>query len=338
MIPLNLFKTDTRNRVVAIGELLVEFIPTDPNGLLNQNGTMIKTASGSSGIFACASAKFKNKTGIICQVGKDSLSEFVLNTVKSEGIDTDQVKISDEGQIGISFVEYVNDGRNFQFYRQDSVGSKLSVDSINEQYIKESAAIHFPGMLLELSESMREVCIQAVKIAKENDVIVSFDPNIRKELILKSGAVERLKWVISQADVISPTLEEAKFITGKEDIIDIIDELHNIGPKFIAITRDKNGAVISSGREIILLEGMNVAAIDPTGAGDTFAAALLSGILCGWDLVKIGKFSNCAGAVVTLKQGTIGLAVPTKDEVEKFVEAYQCKVKFLRKEEDCKIC
>lgn len=335
MIPLNLFKTDTRNRVVAIGELLVEFIPTNPNGLLNENGTMIKTASGSSGIFACASAKFKNDTGIVCQVGKDKLSEFVLNIVKSEGIDVSQVKISDDGQIGISFVEYVNDGRNFQFYRKDSIGSKLRVDSLNDQYIKESAAIHFPGMLLELSENMRDVCIQAVKTAKENDVIVSFDPNIRKEMISKPGALERLKWVISQADVISPTLDEAKFITGKENISDIIDELHNMGPKFIAITRDKDGSVISIGKEIIVFEGIHVAAIDPTGAGDTFAAALLSGILNGWDLAKIGTFSNCAGALVTLKQGTIGLAVPSKEEVENFMQSNECKIEFLRMEENC---
>jgi sugar/nucleoside kinase (ribokinase family) len=320
VIPLKLFKETKKKRVVAIGELLVELIPDHPEGKLHAPGTIIKTASGSSGIFACAVAKLGCESGFIGQIGKDELSRFVQNVVAMQGVDISKVIVAEEGQIGLSFVEYLENGRNFQFYRKDSVGSQLNEDGIDEQYIKKSAAIHYSGMLLELSDSMRAACNKAVEVAKANDVIVSFDPNIRKELLKKEGAVERLRLAIRKADVISPTLEEAQFITEETEIDKIIEKLHTMGPRVVVITRDEAGAVYSCGGKKVVQEGMKVNAIDPTGAGDTFAAALITGILNGWNLSQIACFTNCAGGLATTKQGTIGLALPTLDEVKGFVE------------------
>lgn len=320
MIPLTLLKKNDKKRIVAIGELLVEFIPTDPHGLLDEPGTMYKTASGSSGIFACAAAQLGWEIGFLGQLGKDKLSRFVMNIVSSQGVDISRIKIADEGQIGIGLVEYNEHGRSFQYYRSNSAGSRLDESGIDEEYIADSAAIHYPGMILELNDGIRNACIKAVRAAKDNGVIVSFDPNIRWEMIKGEGAVERLRWAVSQADIISPTLEEAKFITGKDDVKSVIESLHNMGPRLIAITRDENGAILSCNGEIADIPGVKVNAIDPTGAGDTFAAALLSGVLRGWELKKVGLFSNCAGALATTKQGTIGLALPSLKQVEDLME------------------
>lgn len=320
MIPLKLFTATNKQRIVAIGELLVELIPSQPDGKLEAPGSMIKTASGSSGIFICAVAKLGRESGFIGQLGQDKLSQFVKEMVAKQGVDISKVKIAEEGQIGLAFVEYLEHGRNFQFYRENSVGSQLNEDGVDEQYIKESAAIHYSGMLLELSDSMRAACNKAVAIAKANQVIVSFDPNIRKELLKKAGAIERLKLAISNADVISPTLEEAQFITGEEEIDKVIERLHIMGPTVVVITRDEKGAIYSCGGTKITQEGRKVNAVDPTGAGDTFAAALITGILNGWDLHKIALFTNCAGALATTTQGTIGLALPTLEQVKSFMD------------------
>lgn len=312
-------------KIVSIGELLVEFIPVEPTLKISEEGSILKTASGSSGIFACANAKICDRAAFIGKIGQDHLSEFVYNIMKREGVDISHVVKSDDGQIGLSFLENLETGRNFQYYRSRSVGSTFGPEDIDEEYIRKASAIHYSGMLLELSESMREACKTCVKIAREAGVMVSFDPNIRKEVMKSDAAKQRLYEGIKNADVIAPTFEEAKFVTGLEDPLEILEELHSLGPQVIALTRDKDGAIVSDGNKVVFVEGMSVDAIDPTGAGDTFASMLIYGIQEGWELEKIAVYCNCAGSLAVTKQGSIGRALPTLEEVEALVKQGKCK-------------
>ncbi len=303
-------------KIVSIGELLVEFIPVEPRLRLYEEGSILKTASGSSGIFACANAKICDRAAFIGKIGPDPLSRFVYQIMEREGVDISRV-VTGEGQIGLAFLENLENGRNFEYYRSNSVGSKFGPDDIDEDYIRNASAIHYSGMLLELSESMREACRKCVRIAREAGVMVSFDPNIRKEVMKSDDARKRLYEGIETADIIAPTLEEARFITGLEDEKEILKELHRRGPKVIALTRDKDGAVLSDGTKIVSAAGTGVHAVDPTGAGDTFASMLVYGVQEGWSLEKTAIFCNCAGGLAVTKQGSIGRALPTLEEVEK---------------------
>lgn len=327
MLPIEALKPNSNSsKIIAIGELLVDFVPAKVGMLISDAGQVIKTASGSSGIFACAASQLKCDSAFIGKVGADSLSRFVYKAIEEQGVDLSRVVKSDEGQIGLGFIEYLGEGkRNYQFYRQNSVGSKFSAEDIDEEYIKSAFAIHYSGMLLELSDEMRSACMKAVEIAKANNVIVSFDPNIRKELIKSEDAIKRLKWAIENADVIAPTLEEAKYITGIENIDDILSALHRMGPKLVALTRDKDGAVLSCNGEIFFAKGIEVDAIDPTGAGDTFAAALLCGLQKGYPLDELAHFANSAGALETTKKGVIGIALPTLEMVLELMEKERMK-------------
>jgi sugar/nucleoside kinase (ribokinase family) len=310
---------NSKGKIISIGELLVEFIPVNPTLRLYEEGSILKTASGSSGIFACANAKICDRAAFIGKIGADSLSQFAIGIMEREGVDISRVTIG-EGQIGLSFLENLENGRNFEYYRTNSAGSKFGPEDIDEEYIKSASAIHYSGMLLELSESMRKACQKCVKIAKNTGVMVSFDPNIRKEVMKGDGARKRLYEGIETADIIAPTLEEARFITGLQSEIENLKELHKRGPKVVALTRDVNGAVLSDGKKIVSVTGTGVIAVDPTGAGDTFASMLVYGIQEGWDLEKIAVYCNCAGSLAVTKQGSIGRALPSLLEVEQMVK------------------
>lgn len=312
--------------IVALGELLVDFVPSRPEMRLQDEGAIIKTASGSAGIFACAAANFAGNSGFLGQLGRDSLSSMVFDVVSAQNVDLSHTVTSEEGQIGLAFIEYLNTGRNYQYYRDNSVGSQYSASHVDEAYLKTAFALHYPGMLLELSENMRSACEKAVQIARENNVLVSFDPNIRKELINSPSARGRLAKAIETSDIIAPTLEEAKFITGAKSIGDVLRALHKKGPKVIALTRDKDGAVLSANGEVVFAEGIDVAAIDPTGAGDTFAAALVYAVQKQYSLEQTALFCNCAGTLVTMKRGAIGMALPSLHEVQNFMKVSACKL------------
>lgn len=308
-----------KGKIISIGELLVEFIPVNPTLRLHEEGSILKTASGSSGIFACANAKICDRAAFIGKIGPDALSQFVIGVMEREGVDISRV-VTGEGQIGLSFLENLEHGRNFEYYRKNSVGSKFGPEDVDEEYIRNASAIHYSGMLLELSESMREACIKCVKIAKDAGVMISFDPNIRKEVMKSDDARKRLYEGIETADVIAPTLEEARFVTGLDSELANLEELHKRGPKVVALTRDANGAVLSDGKRIVSVAGTGVTAVDPTGAGDTFASMLVYGIQKGWDLEKIAVYCNCAGGLAVTKQGSIGRALPSLKEVEQMAK------------------
>lgn len=158
------------------------------------------------------------------------------------------------------------------------MGSLLRASELDAEYISGAYAVHFPGMLLELTEEMRGACERLVEIAREKGILVSFDPNIRRELSADAVARARLLWAVRHADVVAPTLSEGQMITGETSIGGVLRALHAMGPRVVALTRDKDGAVLSRGGEVAVAAGIDEEPVDPTGAGDTLAAALCVGL------------------------------------------------------------
>lgn len=316
-------------RIFSLGELLVDLIPVEDGGRIEKTGAVLKVASGSAGIFACAVAALGAKSSFLGKVGKDALSRMVTSTVRDSGVDMDHVAISDEGQIGLAFIEYLPDGkRNYEYYRNRSVGSLYRASELDADALEGAFALHFPGMLLDLSPELREASLFAARTAKEKGALLSFDPNIRAELNSRES-LERMIQVIRISDVIAPTLAEGQLITGKKTTGDVLRALHAMGPSVVALTQDKDGAAVSMGGEVALCEGIDVPVIDPTGAGDTFAAALVVALQRGMPLADIALFCNCAGTLVVTKRGAIGQAIPSLSEVNALMHTNPCRVRLV---------
>lgn len=319
--------------ILALGELLIDLIPGRDGMRMEDEGPVIKTASGSAGIFACAAALLGGNSGFIGKVGRDSLSRMATHTLREQGVDISRLVQAEEGQLGLAFLEYLPDGRNYQYYRKNSVGSTLCAADLDEAYIASAFAIHFPGMLLELTPEMRGACQRAVEIARANGVLVSFDPNIRRELTGNEEARERMLWAVRSADIVAPTLEEGRIVTGEQEIGAVLRALHALGPRVVALTRDKDGAVLSRDGLVAFAPGIDQPPIDPTGAGDTLAAALCVGVQEGMELARLACFCNCAGTLAIRHKGAIGMALPTRAEVEALMASGVCPVTTARLDE-----
>ncbi len=314
-------------KILALGELLVDLIPVQENTRIRDAGTVMKTASGSAGIFACAAARLGAPVGFIGKVGRDPLSLMVTDALRKEGVDTGCLTVSDEGQTGLAFLEYTDSGRNYQYYRSDSVGSRLCAGDVKEECIASSFLLHFPGMLLDLTPSMREACLRAADLAGTHGVLLSFDPNIRREMICDDSAKKRLLDMVGRADVISPTLEEGRQLTGRESPGEVLRALRDMGPSVIALTMDSRGAILYIGGRVLLADPAPVREVDPTGAGDTFAAALCTGLREGMDPHDLAMFCSAAGGLAVTKRGAIGIALPSRAEVDALTACGKCRVR-----------
>lgn len=317
---------NTRKPILALGELLVDLMPLRENMRIEDPGPVLKAASGAAGIFACAASLLGAPSGFIGKIGVDSLSRMVTETLRAQNVDISHVIVSNEYQIGLAFLEYLPEGRNYQYYRNRSVGSLLRADELDEGYISGAYAVHFPGMLLDLTEEIRGACVQLVNLARKHGVLVSFDPNIRRELSADPAARDRMLWAVQHSDIVAPTLAEGQTLTGKTSIGDVLHALHAMGPRVVALTRDKDGAVISMDGKVAIAAGINYAPLDPTGAGDTFAAALCVGLQEGMSLERLAMFCNCAGTLVITQRGAIGTALPSRIQVEDMMASGVCDV------------
>jgi 2-dehydro-3-deoxygluconokinase len=190
----------------------------------------------------------------------------------------------------------------------------MSAADIPEDAVRSASALHVPGVALQISDSAKECCLTAMRLAANASVPVSFDPNMRNLLGgTDSGAA--MEEALSLATLVTPTQEEAAAITGCGDPRQAAVELRARGPELVAVTLAADGAVLAAGGDVLHCAGFSVDVVEPTGAGDVHAAAMMTGMLKGWDLERLGRYANAAGALAVTAVGHLGVALPTPERI-----------------------
>ena len=165
-----------------------------------------------------------------------------------------------------------------------------------------------------------------IEAARRQGAFRSAEDLCHRAELNRKESIERMIGVIRMSDIIAPTLAEGRQITGKQSVGDVLRALHELGPSVVPLTMDKNGGAVSADGMVALCDGIDVPVVDPTGAGDTFAAALVVALQRGMSLADTALFCNCAGTLVVTKRGVIGQAIPTLAEVNALMQTKPCKV------------
>lgn len=311
--------------VISLGEPMVEFCASRKGKL--KDITIFKRGWGgdTSNVIVTVS-RLGKRAGFITRVGNDEFGECFLDMWRREKIDISQVIIEKGGFTGVYFISLTEEGEHeFTYYRKNSAASHLSPEDINENYIKNAKILHTSGISQAISESSREAVFKAIEIAKRDNLVVSYDPNIRLKLWPINTAKAIVTYTLKFVDIATPSLEDAKLITGLETPEEIIDFLMNIGPKIIALKMGSKGCFVADEKQRKFVKAYQVKnVVDTTGAGDAFTGAFLVGILEGWDIVKAAKFANATAALKTLGLGAV-TPIPTRRKVEEFLSLHDPK-------------
>ncbi|RLE07699.1 hypothetical protein DRZ78_02535 [Candidatus Aerophobetes bacterium] len=159
------------------------------------------------------------------------------------------------------------------------------------------------GSSLSINEDSRKACYRAAEIVKDSKGKISLDPNLRPELLSIEEIREICKPILSICEIVLPSEEEVKLLTGEEDIEAACDKLLSYGPRIIALKQGKEGSVVITADQRIEVPSFKVDEVDPTGAGDCFDAGFIVGLLKGWTLKKVARFANAVGALAVTKKG-----------------------------------
>jgi len=306
--------------VLTFGESMVVFSPNN-NGPIRHVHNFTKSLGGAESNVATAIAKLNHSVGWFSKVSDDEFGRFVISAIKAEGVDTSRVIIDKNRNTGLLFKErYQRSNPNVYYYRKDSAASSLSPEDLDEEYIKQSKILHLTGITPALSESCRKTVYRAIEIAKENNVLVSFDPNIRLKLWPIEEAKKVLVDIACKADIVMPGLDEAEILLGLTDKDEVADYFLSKEAKIVTIKLGADGCYIKDRKEGVNVHGYNVSDLiqDTAGAGDGFAAGFLAGYLEKLPLNEIGQYANGVGAMATLVQGDME-GYPYFDQLMEFI-------------------
>ena len=313
--------------VVALGELLIDFTQ---NGISDQGNPVFEANPGGAPCNVLAMLKKLDKNcAFIGKVGDDMFGRSLRDTVSDIGIDTSSLLLDQSVNTTLAFVQtFENGDRDFSFYRNPGADMMLTADEIPEDMLANTRIFHF-GTLSMTHDAVREATKKAVRIAKENGAMISFDPNLRPPLWSSlEAAREQIEWGLSQCDILKIADNEIEFISGSSDFDEGAAYLKKNFPniRLLNVTAGPDGSYSYYGDKKIFVPAFKLGGtIETTGAGDTFCAcaqafALDKGLndLTDDDLTAMLRFANAAAYIVTTKKGAIR-AMPDRADVEKIL-------------------
>jgi 2-dehydro-3-deoxygluconokinase len=302
--------------VVTFGETMVLFAAAE-QGPLRFASTYTRHTAGTESNFAIGLARLGHRVGWFSRVGDDEFGQYIVNTVRGEGVDTSRVIVDAEAPTGVVFKEKRELGpRKIVYYRRGSAASRLTPSDLDGDYIASARYLHLTGITPALSETARATVFAAAELARARGVPVSFDPNLRLRLWTREQARETMRTLLPLCDLVLPGLDEAELLVGEPDPERAADAIRALGPSTVVVKLGPEGALAVAPEGRVRAPGVRLERIvDPVGAGDGFAAGFVSGRLRGLDLLESLKIANTVGAFATTVVGDVE-GLPTWREVQ----------------------
>ena len=289
---------DALGPTITIGEILVEIMAVDRGtGFLEPTALVGPYPSGAPAIFIDQCARIGGSAGIIACVGDDDFGRVNVTRLRSDGADISAISINPDFPTGSAFVRYRNDGsRDFVFNIAKSAAAKIDLTSAARALIDRSGHLHVMGTALAIPGAA-EIIEHAVTVIKGRGGSISFDPNVRKELLGDTETRTRFARLVDIADLILPSGEELFVAAGGEDEGEAIRALFGRNAGEVALKRGADGSTVFTREgQRIDCPGFIVEEIDPTGAGDCFGGAYVACRRLGMSIEQALIYANAAGA------------------------------------------
>ena len=263
-------------KVVAIGELLIDFVPQQKGCALDEVTHFERVAGGAPANVAAAVARLGGSAAMISQVGQDAFGTHILKVLEGNGVDCAAVFRTDRANTGLAFVSLDATGnREFSFFRNPSADLFLDESQITPDLFQDCAALHFCSVDL-VDWPVRQAHRRAIALAREAGALISFDPNVRLPLWDDPADCQAaIRTFLPCADLVKLSDDEVEFVTGCTDERAAAKQLFENGCKLLLVTRGANGSAVYTPQTEAFAETLSVPVTDTTGAGDSFIGSFL---------------------------------------------------------------
>lgn len=265
-----------------------------------------------------AMAKIGLNTAVLGKMGNDGFGKFIYNSLKEEKVNVDGLILDLKSSTSASVVLVDSDGER-SFLHCLGANAEFTDTDVDFSIIEKSKVVFIAGTMLMPSFD-GEPCARVLKKSKEmgkyTALDTAWDSNGRWMKVLEPC----MKYI----DLFMPSYEEAVQLSGKEDAEDIADVFLSMGVKTAVIKLGKDGCFIkdSGGEKHKIPTYTDIKPVDTTGAGDSFAAGFLTGIIQGWNLYECGKFANAVGTHCIMAVGA-STGIKSMEEIKAFMTRYE---------------
>lgn len=328
-------------KVVTMGEMMIRFMPKG-NLRIEQATEFEAYYGGDECIVAASLSKFGAESRYITKLPENPLGEVALGKLREQGIDTQFIARGGE-RLGINFYENGASLRpSYVLYdRKNSAISKaVPTDFDFDAIFRDADWFHVSGITPAISDNAAELVRIAMQTAKKYNVTISVDLNYRSKLWSIEKAQSVMIPLMEYVDVCIGGAEDAEKVLGyKNPNIVLGGDEHDIeaykevfkglkekfGLKYVASTLREShsasdnswAALLYDGNEFYHTKKYKIHLVDRGGGGASFSAALIYGILNGYDIAKTGEFAVAASALKQTIMGDFNLT--TKEEAERLM-------------------
>jgi sugar/nucleoside kinase (ribokinase family) len=307
--------------VVTFGEVMGMLVATSPGPLHQVRGYEMAQAGAEANV-ATGLARLGHRVGWIGRVGADPIGRFAVDELAAEGVDVSLVATDDTAPTGFQLKSMALGGDpEVVYFRRNSAGSRLAPSEAADTYIATARHLHLTGIPLALSETTRSFAFHAVQVARAAGASISFDPNLRpalwpsqSEMISVVGEMSR------QCDWVMPGLAEGVLLTGAATEAAVAEAYLKRGVARVVVKDGCRGAAIYTHDGVWRRPVFPVTVVDTVGAGDGFAAGLISAHLDGLQPQAALERASAVGALATTSPGDKD-GLPTRTALNAFLAA-----------------
>jgi dehydrogluconokinase len=305
--------------VALFGEAMMLLVADRPGPLEDAQSFHKRTAGAETNV-AIGLSRLGLKVGWASRLGTDSMARTLLATMKGEGIDCSHVICDPTQRTGFQFKGRVTDGSDppVEYHRKGSAASQMGPADIDEAWLRSARHLHATGVFAAISETSLQAALKTMDVMRAAGRTISFDTNLRPTLWSSTETMRHwINELASRADWVLPGIEEGLLLTGHSEPEAVARFYRERGAKLVVVKLGAEGAyydsdVAGTGR----VEGFPVKeVIDTVGAGDGFAAGVVSALLEGKSVPEAVRRGAWIGArAVQVLGDTEGL--PTRAELE----------------------
>ena len=320
--------------ITCMGECLIDFLPTN----IHEGETNVAFrmhAAGSILNVAVGLARLGQTVAFAGKVADDYFGRYLRKYMEAEKIDRRFLVPTGGGQSTLAFVAMENGNPAFSFYGEGAADTLLTIDDTPEALFSETRVLHF-GSISLLRGTTPEAILKTVERLK-GKVLLSFDPNIRADLVRDEQRYRLLlRELITLADIIKLSDVDLAWLRAGQSSEQALQELLTQGPRLVVITQGARSVLGARvGGTVVQVPTFAIDVVDTVGAGDAFCAGLVTQLvergmttreaLQSVSEEELSEILRFAAGVAALNCRQAGANPPQRVEVESFLGAQEPK-------------
>ena len=310
-----------RPPVVCAGIVVADvFVP--PLERLPEAGELVTTddfvveTGGCAANAALALARLGVRAAVVAKVGDDHFGAFVEDELSAAGLDVTGIRRV--AGLGTSKTVIISvSGEDRRFIHTFGANAALCAADLVPALAAAPDVLYIGGFLVLPALRQDELAAQ-LRLARQAGTRVVFDVVAPADRTL---SLDDVAGVLPEVDYFVPNDDEAAALTGESDPRRQAERLLELGAGTVIVTLGERGLIAVSRDETFELPAPHVDFVEPSGAGDAFAAGLVYGLLQGWPLRRLLEFASVIGASACTHLGcTAGLL--TRAEADAILESH----------------